>query len=138
MPRIIDEYYIIDDSLSKNESVVNLLRLMEVSYSIKTGEARDCESLTPQEPQQIYVAEVNRVWLGLWPTQGPVEQVYFSPALEKMLRKGTLTLSSSYDHDRNGSPMVRLRLTQNRKELKRLGLEQLLPSHAISLYLQPK
>jgi hypothetical protein len=138
MPRTIDDYYVIDDSLSRNESVVNLVRLMGVSYSLKTGERIECASHTPQKPQQIYVAPVNDVWLGLWPMQGPVHQIYYNPRLEENFEKGILRVTRYFDHDEQGRAMVSLRLTENQRQLRRLGLEQLLRGHAISLYLQPK
>jgi len=136
MAGIINDYYLIDEQLQGNPSVENLIRLMQVSYTIKTGEPMDIESLTPQELQKIFVGKVNRVWLGFWPTEGPVEKVYYGS--QDPLMKSGMRLVHPYDHDNRGNPMVLFRLTENERKLRNLGLDNFLPGHTISLYLEPR
>ena len=138
MADIIDDYYIIDKTLQGNPSVENLIKLMQVSYNIRTGDRRFSGSPTPQEPQQVYVGPVNDVWLGFWPTKGPVEQIPYSFELNVLIEDRTLKLVNPYNRDGDRTPRVHLKLTENKRRLKVLGLEHLLPGHAISLYLEPK
>ncbi len=129
----------VHQSLMPNRSIPALLEMLGIIYTIKTGEREHhCHLPTPQESQPILVAPVSRVELGIWPESGPVEQICYSPHLDNLLADRTLSVVNLYDHARSGDPLVRLVLTHNTRRLKKLGLNQLLPGHNISLYLTPQ
>jgi len=116
------------------KSIENLLYLMQVQYLVK--EANDTSALPTVTSQLIYIAPVDYRTMGFFPTQGRVESVIFGPQMEKSLRKRILEKTSEYDHDSEGRALVRFRLSEKKRLIKKHGLDFFHPGHLINLYLE--
>lgn len=132
------EWYEIDHILRRNKSVNNLLKIMELSYTVRTGEPKTIEDRVPSEEQKIFVEYKSRVSLNFWPTVGPVQRVRFGQYMENAMKKGIIHLVENYEMDHSKRPEMILRVTENEKLMGKHGLENLKQGHWLHLYLVPK
>ncbi len=141
MPTISEELYRIDEALSDNSSVEKLIEIIQPTYMVPT-ESTEPYACNPEIHQtEVNIGKVNNVILGIWPEEGPVRRLrYANPSgINHALDEGLLVKDEEYTHDTiTGKPMIQFSLTKNQKQLKKHGLDNLLPGHAIFLYLEPR
>ena len=136
---IFEEFYVLDKTLQGKPSIEKLIKLMNLTFAISRGSTNAQETRAQRAPQKIYVAPENPIWLGLWPLDGPVEEIPYSGSFQRLVHDGILNMADPFTHNVHGESMISYTLAERESTLRKLGLnEYFVPNHLISLYLQPR